>query len=440
MTIPRQTSHPAPSDAAAIRAFQVRLKNAARKIHFMFGREMAAFTAELRYALYELGESVSEPRSGVKAVARFFRSDKTFFNKGDDSDGNLGQVFTIDARDLFAHYAEACVDKKWLVDLVLRLQRDDDYGVRDCLVDAASQYLPSSVIRGIIEQLWMMVRDEPEKHHQSHWLYLIESLARQIRDPEMFKRASRAAWPQGSVAQCMDIAEVYLESNNAKTALTWLSKVPLDEQYQAGRRDKLLLSVYQRLGKKEEAVETAWRIFRRSRHEETFEQLMEVTGSTDRQRLLDDEAKLILKASEFSYTDADFLLWCGKVEDAETYLFSHIAEINGDFYYSVLPLAEAMESEERYLAATVLYRALLESILGRAISKNYGHGVRYLRKLEELAPLVQHWQSFTPHQVYFSNLVEKHKRKSSFWARYEAKRGGRRKNQRNSGIDNHDLG
>ncbi len=411
--------------AAAPGKFRATIRNAQRRSRFIYGGEVAALADDLNASLLELKENLDDPRKGVEAVADFFRSDEALFNMCDDSYGFLGQVFTFDACELFVHYAAECKDKEWLAELVLKLQMDSDYGVRDCLIDAASRLLTLPVMQTLVEKLWTLARAESEEHRQRHWLYRIESLARQMHDPEMFERATLTVSPDPGIGQCLEIAEVYFESGDAKTALDWLNKVPLDAQYEAHKRDDLLLRVYQKLGRKKEAVETAWRIFRRWRHEETFSKLLEITGSRDRQWLLDDEAGLILKSPELSYTDAKFLLWCGKVEDAETYLLSHTAEIDGNYYGDVLPLAETMEREERYLAATILYRALLESVLARAISKYYGYGVRYLRKLDELAPLVMTWKKFTPHDRYFSQLVEKHKRKSSFWGRYEAK--GRRK-------------
>ena len=412
------------SATVSLRAFRSRLSAAKRRTGLLYGSSVAALADDLRAALLELKESLDDPRKGVEAVADLFRSDEALFNKCDDSYGFLGQVFTFDACELFVHYAAACEEKEWLAELMLELQMDSNYGVRDCLIDVASRFLSVPAMRASLDRLWTLVHDASDVYRQRHWLYRIESLARQMHDPQMFERATLAVSPDPGIGQCLDIAEVYFESGDAKTALDWLKKVPLEAQYEARKRDALLLSVYQKLARRKEAVETAWRIFRRWRHEETFSQLLDIIGSQDREQLLNDEAKLILKSAELSYTDAKFLIWCGKVEDAETYLLSHTAEIDGNYYGDVLPLAETMEREERYLAATVLYRALLESILARAISKYYGYGVRYLRKLGELAPSVLTWKKFTPHDKYFSQLVEKHKRKSSFWGKYEAK--GRR--------------
>jgi hypothetical protein len=405
----------------AIRRFKARLAGAKRRTQFIYGWETAAFAGELRAALMDLKEALIDPRKGVELVADFFRSDEVFFNMCDDSDGALGQVFKFDARELFVHFASACNEKAWLANLILQLQHNGDYGVRDCLFDVAAQYLPKSVMRELVEKLWTLAHAEPTPYRQRGWLFLIESLARQLHDPKLFEKASRATTHEIYPAQCIDIAEVYFESGDAATALSWINRIPLDEGFEADRRDDLLLAVYKKLRNRKAAAETAWRMFRRCRSEETFEQLLKIVGTEKRQQILDEEANLILQSPGISLTDAEFLIWCGKMDEAETYLLTRAAELDGSDYFSILPLAEAMEREERFLAATVLYRALLESILARAISKYYGFGVRYLRKLDVLAPLVKHWRTFTPHQEYFLQLLDDHARKWSFWERYEAK-------------------
>lgn len=406
----------------AVRRFKAHVAAAKSRTQFLYGYGTASFARELCIALSDLHDAGIEPRRGVELVAEFFRSDKTLFNRCDDSDGNLGQVFKFDARDLFVHYASACDDKEWIANLILQLQSDDDYGVRDCLFDVASLFLPEAVMRDLVEQLWTLARGQRTGYRQRGWLYLIESLARQLHDPKLFEQASRATSREIYPTQCIDIARVYFESGDAPTALSWLSRV-LNNDFVASERDELLLAVYRKLEDTKAAANVAWRIFRRSRHERTFEQLLEVIGSKDRQRLLDKEVDVILRTKGLSYADAEFMIWCGKIDETERYLLARAEQLDGDEYYWILPLAETMEREERYLAATVLYRALLESILARALSKYYGHGVRYLRKLDALAPNVTHWRTFTPHKTYFLEILDKHQRKSSFWERYERKGG-----------------
>lgn len=78
-----------------------------------------------------------------------------------------------------------------------------------------------------------------------------------------------------------------------------------------------------------------------------------------------------------------------------------------------------MEADGRPLPATILYRALLDSILRWAQTKTYQHGVRYLKKLDRLAMSVSDWRDIETHPAYLEMLRQVHGRKSSFWLRYE---------------------
>ena len=73
---------------------------------------------------------------------------------------------------------------------------------------------------------------------------------------------------------------------------------------------------------------------------------------------------------------------------------------------------------------TVLYRANLDQILDRGVSKIYHDAVRYARTLDELAEQISDWKTVQPHEAYWLEIQEKHKRKSSFWKQYDVARIG----------------
>jgi len=78
----------------------------------------------------------------------------------------------------------------------------------------------------------------------------------------------------------------------------------------------------------------------------------------------------------------------------------------------------ALEEGGLSLGATLVYRSLLESILDRAQSRYYHHGVRYLKKLDSLSPAIDDWRGLPSHEEYKENLLEAHGRKRSFWSKY----------------------
>ena len=146
--------------------------------------------------------------------------------------------------------------------------------------------------------------------------------------------------------------------------------------------------------------------------------LLEAVGEDQHDLIIKNEAETILAEERCGYDDARFLVQAGQMDAASDYLLKRIDQVNGDLYGSVLPLAEAMEAHGIDLTASMLYRALLDSILQRAVSKYYHHGVRYLKKLDDLAPKIDDWLQFVPHQTYLAHLRDQHGRKKSFWSRY----------------------
>jgi len=109
-----------------------------------------------------------------------------------------------------------------------------------------------------------------------------------------------------------------------------------------------------------------------------------------------------------------FLAW-PDLKRAARLVLDRRAEWDGR-HYDVLGRAAATLEFDFPLAATVLYRALLNDILGRGKSPAYGHGARYLAKLGELAERVPSDDSdLEDHVAYCLGLKKAHGRKSGFW-------------------------
>jgi hypothetical protein len=247
----------------------------------------------------------------------------------------------------------------------------------------------------------------------------VESLARQIKDAPLFEKTRLASWGKLNSAACLDIARVHLDSGDAKTALSWLQRMPEEEIFHAHEKDQLLLEIYAELGDKDNQTEVAWRTFRRHRSEKTLDDLLSVIGHDQKAKVVEGEVDNILDGKSLFESDAAFLIETRCPDAAEKYLLERADQINGDLYAGLLPLAKAMEAAGRRLCASVIYRALLDSILRRGRTKTYSHGVRYLKKLDRLSESISDWHGFGDHRAYLEDLRRQHGRKSSFWGRYE---------------------
>ncbi|MBU3666895.1 MAG: hypothetical protein FGM15_13615 [Chthoniobacterales bacterium] len=399
---------------ASVRARIVALKRSQRFVPWRYSSELAD---DLRELLGAMKRVVEDPRQGAELMAAFYETDRNIFDHCDDSSGYVGDVYRFDAQELFVRFGKACEDKEWLVHRVFGLIAADDYGVRDALLEAAPRYLPKAQIRGLVARMREADAALPEDKRGYKWRVDIEILARAMKDGALFAEA-RLSYP-GPLhsSTCVDIAGVYFSAGQAETALEWLEKTPLGDHTRDRERDELLFKVYAALGARESQESVAWRIFRRDRNLSTLEQLLALAGQSAREKIVHGEVSVILADTRFDCADAQFLVDAGRGAEAEDYLMARAGLIDGEHYYGLLPLSESMLGAGHPLAATVVYRALLDSILKRARSKIYGHAASYLRNLERISGKIMEWKGLPDHPAYLASLQSKHARKSAFWSR-----------------------
>lgn len=403
-----------------LQQFKSKLSDLKRNGRFVESWKTRDFAQELEDFLSDIRAVVEAPKTGLELVTAFFKSDSKILEACDDSDGLVSNVFHFDAIELFIYYAKNIKDESLLSNLVFELYQKDDYGVRDALVNQASKFLSEETLRSLAQRFWENAKTpENDEYKVRHFLFAVESLARQLKDAPLFEKAALAAWPKLTSNTCLDIAEVYFEAGNPEKALQWVMKIPPEEIFFDYKRDALLLNIYKKTNDQEKLKEVAWQIFRKQRHVETLKQLLSIIGEDQRERVITEAVQGILSNPHFSESDLSFLLQINQIDQAQCYLFKNVQELDGYRDNFLLPIAQQFEKENRFLAATMIYRELLESILNRAISKYYHHGVRYLKKLEELAPDIADWEEFLTHDQYRKKINETHFRKKSFWMKYK---------------------
>ena len=402
-----------------IQRFRKKLAGLKRSRRFIDRRGSFAFARKLAILLQDLKAGVTDPLAGAKLVAAFYETDKGVIGHCDDSDGCVGDVFRYDARELFAEFASSCEDQEKIAAIILKLNREDDYGVRDSLVDCAGEFLPEPVIRTMITKLQKRADDTEDEHQKRHHLMLIESLARQIKDAELFEHTRIASWGKLSTGAFIDIAGVYLDSGDVQTAYLWLNKIPENDTFQPHKRDELLQEIYRQQGDDKKLIELLYRKFRSYHSSTTLQDLLDIIGNDRRDEIISKEVVLILANPILRLSDAEFLISVGKIEEAERLILERAQQLNGDYYGSLISLAKTMRFENRSLAATLIYRSLLISILERGYTKAYRHGIGYLKKLDKMAPSISRWMKFDNHETFKDQIYLAHGRKHSFWSKYE---------------------
>ena len=402
-----------------IQRFYAKLEALKTQSHFVYWKQSFDFASELSLILEDLKAAKPKPAQAIEMLKAFYEMDEAVINNCDDSSGVIGQVFNGEAQELFCSYGKKFKDKKRLRDILLKLIIGDEYGLRDTLIDCASQCLPELELRQMVGDLQKMAVDEADDYQKRSCFHLVESLAKQLKDAKLFEETSLANWGKLSTAAQIDLARVYFESDELESSLEWLEKIPADEYFQRSEKEALLLEIYRKQGKTEEVQVILYRKFRSYRCLDYLENLLEVIGESKRAELLAEELELIDQDENLNLTNAEFLVAIDKLSEAEAYLLKFHEQLNGQFYGSLLAFAEAFESHQKYLLTSLLYRSLLDAILDQGKSKAYYHGVKYLRKLDLLAEKIDDGGKFDSHEVYKESVLDKHKRKRSFWSQYD---------------------
>jgi hypothetical protein len=380
-------------------------------------RSVAGYAYQLKQLLCNLKELIDNSCEGVKRVRQFFERDNSIMESCDDSDGSVGMVFSIDATSCFVHFAIKCERKEFVAKQLLELVLDDQYGLRDQLIEQASDFLPEQWLRWLVHQLQQ--GDEEESWSATQSTILLQSLARQLKDARLFEEV--ALRRKLSFTSCLDVAQVYLENGDATRAQGWAERANLEfpskhnfhsYDYQTIRRE-----IYRQMGDREGEERMAWEIFRSNRSVERLTELLQTLGEEQREAVVNGETTLVLANSKDNLieSDATFLLQLGNIEAAEQYLMKRTTLLNKVDYITLTEWVD--QFVQNSLLASLIYRELLNDILQRGYTKAYHYAVDYWFQLQQLSPQISVWEPYLTHQHYQQQVHQEHGRKRSFWQR-----------------------
>lgn len=410
------------SPGEAIGFYRDRLESVAslsEKGGFIGWRRSGEYADDLFDLLLDLEAAGPDPRTGVESVAAFFAAFEPIIEACDDSGGHVSNVFRFDGADRFVGYAKQCEDHEFLEETVLRLCRDDGYGVTENLVRRAPEYLSEEGVLRLIDRFKKAAKAESRKEDRWPLLTPLGRLARDRGDPDLFAWCRRSSSTRLNTRDQIDIAQVFVDAGKADQALVWLQKSDPRNPFDLSMRDNLLMRALEQVGDVAGATEIASTLFRRSRSEHTLETLLRYLGEGERDQVVEEGWQLIQKAPGIEISDIEFLVATGRTGEAAEHLIGRIDQLETSPTDLLVPVAEAFTELGQPLAATLLYRGLLDILLDKGQPRSYGRGARHLDSLERLSAAISDWRGFPIHEEYVAGVREKHGRKWSFWKRVD---------------------
>ena len=395
------------------------------------GKRLIAY-GESRHAAAELSGIVADirtdvfPRDPEKAAAlaeKVFCLDQKVFERADDSDGLIADelrtacVLWLDAAA--ALRASRTDGANWAA-RVYEFYRQNDYGVREPLLEQAHRLLREDELRALASRFEDDARrtvaaansGEVEHHQVFGASSAMGLVARALRDPKLYEQSILVHSPQPNGLQANGIAEQYLRCGDAAGALRWLGGDYRDNA-QFERLD-LLDRAYELSEDRARQIETREEIYRRAPGIHSYRALEEILP-VDERGAFRARACQDAKGNPHVATAAELLFALEEPALAERLIVERSAELDGRNYPLLTSLVKAAQANGRLLAAVLILRALLNAILARGYAKAYRHGARYLLDLRNTSARIDDYRGHPSHESYERELRVAHGRKASFW-------------------------
>jgi hypothetical protein len=348
-------------------------------------------------------------------LEEFLQSDRWILERVDDSAGCIGTAYRR-ACQLFARAAPGVASPAALAKRIALLVEKDDYGVRHSLLEHVPQFLDSETIARLVDRWRKQAAQGPGSRRDRMPLLRIETLAASTGDPQLYAEAAlegRSVEDQPVIG--LQVARQFVLAGRPAEALQYVSAEDKVPPHCFDEYAEILDRVYEALGRTDDLRELRKRHFLHRPDPERLERYLGGLEAKERPTAKDLMRQAVLSGDYDPTRKAVFFAELKEGEIAAQIILAEPTAFRGENYPALLPLARSLEQGQP-LAASIVYRALLESILDRAQSKAYPHAARYLRRLGKLAKKIPAWSPIATHESYLQTLRARHDRKRAFWA------------------------
>ena len=378
----------------------------------------------------------SRPDLALELMWRFLDLAEPVFNRVDDSNGAVGDVFRAACVDLGTVAQAAKPNPEAFAERVFTALNDNGYGVYDRLVQVAFPALGDEGVGRLKTRLTDALAHRPAKDGERDWqANAFRRALQDIADGEGDIDGYIALIPPADRRRpriAADIARRLLAGSRAAESLEVLEAAK--PQRPASHRrvaDELELLGYsgtdgdwetayidtlEALGERERAQEHRWAAFEERLSVDRLRSYLKALPDFD-DVVAEDRAKAYaLGFPRFQTALAFFHEWQDAFHAAELVLTRH-DEIDGNAYYLLDPVAQWLEGKHP-VAATLLRRAMIDDTLNGAKSSRYKHAARHLLECLSLASALPDDGTIETHEAFTARLRATHGRKSGFWSRF----------------------
>lgn len=384
----------------------------------------------------------SSPDEALEVMWRFMGLARSIFERCDDSNGTIMDVFLRALADLGVIAEAARPNPRHLASRVFAALTDNGYGQYDALievtapalgeeglnclkalfVDMSSAPVEKIVVQDRVPIGWEsggpIYEDEIDARQREMTIRLaLQQIADAQGDVDAFiAQQSETARSMPMIAA--EIAERLLAAGRAEEA--WLA---INTVETSGERDipfewqEARVAALEALGRRDEAQAFQRQCFEQSLDDRHLRAYLKRLPDFD-----DFEAEETALAHASLFPDVHqalaFLMSWPALDKAAALVIARAPELNGDLYELLAPAAENL-NQKHPLAAVITLRAMIDFTLNRVRSSRYRYAARHLVDCDRLSGKIDNFGAIASHADYVAGLKVRHGKKTGFWAAVE---------------------
>jgi hypothetical protein len=411
-----------------------RISGLERAKSFIEWDKARAFRDDLRSLIDTIGTELGPvaPTLAIDRLLRFIATHERIFERVDDSSGYVQDVYYQAIRMV----GELCQilpepDADLMPERIMALLGESTHGYLSDLATTVAPHLPQDTLTrwdGNLKEAIVDRKAQEKTCKSDGWFYSITSQWTEMRQTIATARGDidllvgLEEKKQPHMQDTLGIAAQLLQAGRASEALDWVRK-PRQRRFDDADGDvspvrvSLEARILEALDNKPAAQALRWRCFEAVLSADILREYLKYLPDFEDMEAEERAHALALEKAEPEAALLFFLDW-PRLDLAAKLIETHPHGWNGGDWHNLPKVVKLLEHEYP-LAATVLYRALLDDILDRARSKAYSHGAKYLAKLTLLATAADPSRpsGVVDHATYLARLKKNHPRKSGFWSR-----------------------
>ncbi|MCD9149887.1 DUF6880 family protein [Pseudophaeobacter flagellatus] len=367
----------------------------------------------------------------IDRLLRFIATHELVFERVDDSSGRVQDVYyqAIQATGVLTPSLPV-PEADALPDKIMTALGESTHGYLADVTDAVAPHLPQDSLSrwdGDLKDAIAERQTEEAARKSDGWFYSITSqwagmrqiLASARGDLDLLIALEVKKKPH--MQDTLAIAAQLLEAGRSAEALEWVRKPGRrifgeTDDGLSPERVSLEARILDATGDRSAAQALRWRCFEARLSADILREYLKLLPDFEDIEAEDRAHTFALEKAKAEEALQFFLDW-PRLDLAAKLIATHPHRWDGGDWH-ILPKIAGLLEHDHPPAATILYRALLDSILDRARSKAYGHGAKYLGKLGLLAGEADPIRpgGMVDHAAYLAKL-KTHTRKSGFCAR-----------------------